>query len=90
MTKLTTPEIRDFTSVGFEEPDVSNHSLKGYGSDVHTSVDEQELDPEVSIADTHEENVIHIVVELEVVIPDVAHELLDLRLLRPLVHLGGK
>lgn len=63
------------------------HSIE---NDVHTSVDEQELDPEVSVADTHEEDVVHIVVELEVVIPYVAHELLDLRLLCSLVYLGGQ
>lgn len=56
---------------------------------IHTSVNEQELHPEVGITHTHEEDVIH-VVELEVVVPDVAHELLDLSLLRPLVHLGSK
>lgn len=64
----------------------------GYGAEnhVHTSINEQELDPEVSVADTHEEDVVHIVVELKVVIPYVAHELLDLCLLRSLVDLRGQ
>ena len=63
------------------------HSAKNH---VHTSVNEQELDSKVSVADTHEEDVVHIVVELKVVIPYVAHELLDLCLLRSLVDLGGQ
>lgn len=51
---------------------------EGGGEKKRTSVNKQHLNPKVGVADAHEDDVLDSVVELEVVVPDVAHQLLDL------------
>ncbi len=55
-----------------------------------TAIDEQDFDAEVGVAHAHEENVVDVVVQLQVVVPDVAHQLLHLRLDRALISPGDK
>jgi hypothetical protein len=54
-----------------------------------TSVDQKNLDSKIRIADADEDDILHLV-ELEVVVPEVAHELLHLRLDRALVGPRGE
>jgi hypothetical protein len=60
------------------------------GRGKRTSVDEQHFDAEIGVTYAHQEDVFYRVVELEVVVPDVAHQLLDLGLEGALVGTRGE
>ena len=64
--------------------------VRGQGKrGTHTPINQEHLNTEIGVAHAHEEDVFDAVIQLEVVVPDVAHEVLDLGLQRALVSARG-